>query len=65
MAEYQDELLANYDELRQSRDWDWATMAKSVNNNDPALAAVMRERAAAEAPTPAPKGRSAAPKSES
>lgn len=67
MAEFDKELLENYDELRQSRGWSWEQMAGDLESRDASLAAELRKRHVEEKPakrTEAPKGRRSAPKSE-
>lgn len=64
MAEntYQDQLIENYDELREQRGWSAEQMAEHLEPLDASLAAEYRSRHVTE--KAAPKARKAAPKSE-
>jgi hypothetical protein len=43
MSNYQDELLANYEALREQRSWSPAQMADHLEPIDPSLASAYRE----------------------
>lgn len=43
MSTYQDDLIANYDELREQRGWSAAQMAEHLDPLDASLAAAYRE----------------------
>lgn len=50
MAEtYHDDLLENYESLREDRDWSRELMAETIEQQDPALAAKYRQRFAEQA----------------